>query len=127
MWAPMARMYSFIPGGARHGHYHQFASRNPVMPFSGRAISPRPAERQVQEIARIRRFIKGDHEVEVPQSEVDAYVQRVQDTDGALLVYLYNDKQGGPDLGDCPTQSMHFEIAAARAFKGVLEAAIDPL
>jgi hypothetical protein len=78
-------------------------------------------------MARIRQFIEGDREVKAPQSEVDAYVQRVQDTDGALLVYLYNYKQGGPAPGDSPTQSMHFDIAAARAFKSILEAAFGPL
>lgn len=97
--------------------------RFPAEPFP----QVRPNVR-VQERARIRQFIEGDREVKAPQSEVDAYIQRVQDTDGAPLVYLYNYKQGSPDRGgDSPTQSMHFDIAAARAFTSVLDAALRPL
>lgn len=78
-------------------------------------------------MARIRAFIKGDREVKPPQSEVDAYVQTVHGADGTLFVCLYNYKQGGPAPGDSPTQSTHFDLAAARAFKAVLEEAFGPL
>ncbi|GAA2937927.1 hypothetical protein GCM10010458_22720 [Microbacterium luteolum] len=78
-------------------------------------------------MARILKLIQGDREVKPPQSEVDAYVQLVHDTDGSLLVYLYNYKEGGPAPGDSPTQSMHFDLNAARAFKRVLEEAFGPL
>lgn len=78
-------------------------------------------------MARIRKFIEGDREVKAPQSVVDAYVQPVCDADGALLLYLYNYKEGGPSPGDSPTQSMHFDLKAARAFKALLEETFGPL
>ena len=56
-------------------------------------------------MARIRRFIEGDREVKPPQSEVDAYVQRVHDSEGTLFLYLYNYKAGGPSPGDTPTRT----------------------
>ncbi|WP_372984935.1 hypothetical protein [Microbacterium sp.] len=78
-------------------------------------------------MARIRKFVQGDREVKPPQSEVDAYVQRVHGTDGTLFLYLYNYKQGGPRPGDSPTQSTHFDLAAARDFKMLLEDTFGPL
>lgn len=78
-------------------------------------------------MARIRAFIEGDREVKPPRSEVDAYVQTVHDADGTLYVYLYNYKAGGPAPGDSPTQSIHFDLPAAREFKRVLEEAFGPL
>jgi len=78
-------------------------------------------------MARIREFIQGDREVKPPQSEVDAYVQEVHDAEGNLFVYLYNYRQGGPRPGDSPTQSIHFDVRAAREFKKVLEDAFGPL
>ena len=78
-------------------------------------------------MARIRAFFEGDREVKSPQTEVDAYVQRVHGADGTLFVYLYNYKEGGPTPGDSPTQSMHFDLPAARAFKALLEEAFGPL
>ncbi len=78
-------------------------------------------------MARIREFIEGNREVKPPQSVVDGYVQRVRDTDGELLLYLYNYKEGGPAPGDSPTQSMHFDLNAARALKGLLEDTFGPL
>jgi hypothetical protein len=78
-------------------------------------------------MARIRALIEGDREVKPPKSEVDGYVQKVYGPDGTLFVYLYNYKEGGPGPGDSPTQSTHFDLAAARAFKAVLEDAFGPL
>lgn len=78
-------------------------------------------------MARIRQFIDGDREVKPPRSEVDAYVQKVLDVDGSLYVYLYNYRAGGPGPGDSPTQSLHFDLRAARAFKRLLEDAFGPL
>lgn len=62
-----------------------------------------------------------------PQSSVNAYVQTVQDTDGTLFLYLYNYKQDGPDPGDSPTQSIHFDESSARAFADILEKTFGPL
>lgn len=78
-------------------------------------------------MARIRKFIEGAREVKPPQSEVNAYVQEVRSADGTLFLYLYNYKQGGPGPGDSPTQSIHFDLPAARAFKQLLEETFGPL
>lgn len=78
-------------------------------------------------MARIREFIQGDREVKPPQSEVDAYVQKMSDKDGAPLLYLYNYRAGGPKPGDSPTQSLHFDIQAARAFVRLLRDAFGAL
>ncbi|MFE7845907.1 hypothetical protein ACFUTX_12045 [Microbacterium sp. NPDC057407] len=56
-----------------------------------------------------------------PQSTVDGYVQKVLDEDGTLYLYLYNYKEGGPQPGDSPTQSIHFDYTAAKAFKAILD------
>lgn len=78
-------------------------------------------------MARIREFIQGDREVKPPRSEVDAYVQKLQDADGELLLYLYNYAARGPQFGASPTQSIHFDRVAAKAFKKILEDAFGPL
>lgn len=78
-------------------------------------------------MARIRAFVEGDREVKPPQTEVDAYVQRIHGADGTLFVYLYNYKAGGPAAGDSPTQSIHFDLPVARAFKTLLKEAFGPL
>ena len=72
-------------------------------------------------MAKIRGFEKGDREVKPPQSEVDGFVQTVSGSDGTLYLYLYNYSQRGPEPGSSPTQSLHFDKAAARAFKQILE------
>ncbi|WP_442574860.1 hypothetical protein ACSBPH_13635 [Microbacterium sp. F51-2R] len=48
-------------------------------------------------------------------------MQTVRDEDGTLYLYLYNYKQGGPRPGDSPTQSIHFDYTAAKAFKAILD------
>ena len=72
-------------------------------------------------MARIRGFVKGDREVKAPQSEIDGYVQKVSGPDGTVYLYLYNYAQGGPRPGSSPTQSLHFDAAAAKEFKTILE------
>jgi hypothetical protein len=72
-------------------------------------------------MARIRRFVAGDREVKAPQSEVDGYVQKVLGEDGTTYLYLYNYAEGGPKPGASPTQSIHFDYAAAKAFKAILD------
>jgi hypothetical protein len=78
-------------------------------------------------MARIRQFISGYREVKPPKTEVDAYVQTVADDDGNVYVYLYNYAAGGPTPGASPTQSVHFDRAAAREFRIVLERAFGSL
>lgn len=78
-------------------------------------------------MARIRRFITGDREVKAPQSDVDGYVQKVLGDDGTVYLYLYNYAEGGPKAGASPTQSMHFDQAAAKGFKAILEETFGPL
>lgn len=72
-------------------------------------------------MAAIGKFVVGDRHVKPPQSTVDGYVQTVRDEDGTLYLYLYNYKQGGPRPGDSPTQSIHFDYTAAKAFKAILD------
>jgi hypothetical protein len=72
-------------------------------------------------MAAIGKFVVGDRQVKPPQSTVDGYVQKVQDEDGTLYLYLYNYKEGGPKPGDSPTQSIHFDYTAAKAFKAILD------
>lgn len=69
----------------------------------------------------------GDREVKAPQSEVDGYVQKVLDDDGTVYLYLYNYAEGGPKPGASPTQSVHFDYTAAKAFKAILDETFGPL
>ena len=78
-------------------------------------------------MARIRRFEKGDRDVKPPQSDVDGYVQTVTGPDGTTYLYLYNYSRRGPEPGASPTQSLHFDEAAAREFMRILEDAFGPL
>lgn len=70
-------------------------------------------------MAVIRKFVIGDREVKAPQSKVDGYVQKVRDADGEL--YLYNYAEGGPKPGYSPTQSIHLDYTAAKAFKTLID------
>ncbi|MBD3753975.1 MAG: hypothetical protein IE935_16515 [Micrococcales bacterium] len=54
-------------------------------------------------------------------------MQEVTGTDGTLYLYLYNYAQGGPKAGASPTQSIHFDYDAAKAFKAILEKTFGPL
>lgn len=72
-------------------------------------------------MAAIGKFVVGDRQAKRPQSTVDGYVQKVLDEDGTLYLYLYNYKEGGPKPGDSPTQSIHFDYTAAKAFKAILD------
>lgn len=78
-------------------------------------------------MASIRQFIKGDRNVKAPQSEIDAYVQEIHSHDGTLYLYLYNYAEDGPKPGSSPTQSLHFDRDAAKAFKELLETTFGPL
>ena len=78
-------------------------------------------------MAVIRKFVAGDREVKAPQSEVDGYIQKVSGEDGVLYLYLYNYAEGGPKLGASPTQSLHFDYTAAKAFKALLDEVFGPL
>lgn len=78
-------------------------------------------------MARIQKFLKGDREVKPPQSDVVGYVQEVTGSDGTVYLYLYNYAQGGPKEGASPTQSIHFDYDAAKAFKAILEQTFGPL
>ncbi len=78
-------------------------------------------------MAKIRRFVVGDREVKAPQSEVDGYIQKVLGDDGAVYLYLYNYAEGGPKPGASPTQSIHFDYTAAKAFKAILDETFGPL
>lgn len=78
-------------------------------------------------MAVIRAFKVGDRDVKPPQSEVDGYVQTVADEDGNVYLYLYNYAAGGPKPGDSPTQSLHFDYTAAKAFKTILDEAFGTL
>ncbi|UUT36406.1 hypothetical protein [Microbacterium elymi] len=72
-------------------------------------------------MAAIGKFVVGDRQVKPPQSTVEGYVQKVLDEDGTLYLYLYNYKESGPRPGDSPTQSIHFDYTAAKAFKAILD------
>lgn len=72
-------------------------------------------------MAVIGKFVLGDRQVKPPQSAVDGYVQKVHATDGTLYLYLYNYKEGGPEPGDSPTQSIHFDYTSAKAFKAIID------
>ena len=72
-------------------------------------------------MARILKFEVGDKEVKAPQSSVTGYVQTLRDEKGSLLLYLYNYAEGGPKPGQTPTQSLHFDYTAAKAFKAILD------
>ena len=76
-------------------------------------------------MAKIVRFIPGDREVKPPQSEVDGYFQRMIAEDGTSYLYLYNYAEGGPNPGASPTQSMHFDRAAAEDFRKILDEAFE--
>lgn len=78
-------------------------------------------------MARIQRFVVGDRDVKSPQSAVDGFVQKVVDADGTTYLYLYNYAAGGPKPGDSPTQSLHFDYTAAKAFKAILDEAFGTL
>lgn len=78
-------------------------------------------------MAKLRSFITGERDVKEPQTEIDGYVQTVVGADGTLYLYLYNYAEGGPVVGSSPTQSMHFDVEAARAFKKILEATFGSL
>ena len=72
-------------------------------------------------MAKIRRLVTGDREVKAPQSEVDGYIQTVLGDDGTVYLYLYNYAEGGPTAGASPTQSLHFDYTAAKAFKAIID------
>lgn len=78
-------------------------------------------------MAKIREFVQGDRNVKPPQSEVDGFFQVVQEADGTKYLYLYNYSQRGPEAGASPSQALHFDIAAAREFKRILEVTFGPL
>jgi hypothetical protein len=78
-------------------------------------------------MAKIREFVEGDRNVKPPQSEVDGFFQVVRESDGTKYLYLYNYSQRGQEPGASPTQSLHFDIAAAREFKRILEETFGPL
>lgn len=78
-------------------------------------------------MARIRKFKVGDRDVKSPQSEVDGYVQKLVDDEGNIYLYLYNYAAGGPKPGDSPTQSLHFDYTAAKAFKAILDETFGPI
>ena len=78
-------------------------------------------------MAAIGKFLVGDRQVKPPQSTVDGYIQTVRNEDGTLYLYLYNYKEGGPKPGDSPTQSLHFDYTAAKAFKAILDEAFGVL
>jgi hypothetical protein len=77
--------------------------------------------RGLGEMARIQKFLVGDRDVKPPQSEVDGYVQKVIAEDGTVYLYLYNYAEGGPKPGASPTQSLHFDYTAAKAFRSILD------
>lgn len=72
-------------------------------------------------MARIRRFIPREPGVSASRSDVDGYVQRVEDKDGTVYLHLFNYAEGGPKPGSTPTQSIHFDYTAAKAFKALLD------
>lgn len=78
-------------------------------------------------MTRIRQFLDGDRNVKPPKSEADGYVQEVRCDDGTVFLYLYNYAAAGPKPGASPTQSTHFDHAAAKAFKAILEKTFGPL
>ncbi len=63
----------------------------------------------------------GDRDVKAAQSAVDGYVQKIDGADGTVYLYLYNYAEGGPRPGSSPTQSLHFDYTAAKAFKAILD------
>ena len=95
---------------------------------AGRYRAPRVTlNRYLDLMAIVRRFIHGDHNVKDPKTEVDAYVQKVVAGDGTEYLYLYNFAAGGRKPGDTPTQSLHFDYSAAKAFKALLDETFGPL
>lgn len=78
-------------------------------------------------MAKLRSFLVGSREVKAPKSEVDGYVQKVMAEDGTVYLYLYNYAEGGPAEGASPTQSLHFDQAAAKKFVAILTEAFGPL
>lgn len=78
-------------------------------------------------MSKIDRFILSEKNLKGPSKSVDGYVQKVVAEDGEIYLYLYSYKSGGPNSGDSPSQSFHFDYTRAKAFKAILDEAFGTI